>query len=286
MKKVLDTNSLKPLKFNLEAQDKFVKSRSVVFEHWAAVPSPIGMKDSGEYRRSDVSDTLTSNGFIYKKVGEFDATLLANGRNNQDVDGGLFDNSTARITMPRYYNDGQPSNQKEIALLPGDRIYAKGIELKVDNYQRNDFNHNTLTDILQFPVKEVSILIDSSNKTYSEGQDFAIKNGNISWSKTSNPGVDLDVGKGKVYSIRYTYLAFWYIANLINEIRITTDVDGKPARMPYQAMIQREYVYNNQNKTSKTNPMSQKEGERTNKGKKTKLSGGDYEVNVEVSNFK
>jgi len=165
MKNALDTNSLTSIKFNLEAQDKFVKSRSVVFEHWAAIPSPIGMKDSGEYRRSDVSDTLTSNGFIYKKVGEFDATLLANGRNNQDVDGGLFDNSTARITMPRYYNARQPSNKKEIALLPGDRIYAKGIALKVDNYQRTDFNHNTLIDVLQFPIQSVSIAIDSTNKT-------------------------------------------------------------------------------------------------------------------------
>lgn len=284
--KVLKTKQFKAIKFNLEAQDQFVKSRSVTFEHWAAIPSPIGMKDSGEYRRSDVSDTLTSNGFLYKKVGEFNATLLGNGHKNDDIDGGIFDNSTARITMPRFYNARKPSNKKEISLLPGDRIYAKGIELKVDNYQRTDFEHNTLVDVLQFPVQSVSMLIDSQNKTYSEGQDFTIKDGNIHWSKQSNPGIDTDLGKGKVYGIRYTYLAFWYVASLINEIRITTDENDNPARMPYQAMIQREYVYNNKNKTSQTNHMSQNEDERTNKGKKSKLSSGDYEVSVEVSNFK
>jgi hypothetical protein len=64
--------------FDLKRSDHFVKSMGVNFTHYKAMPSPIGQKDRGDYRRSDGVDTITSNGMIYKCAGKFAATMIDN----------------------------------------------------------------------------------------------------------------------------------------------------------------------------------------------------------------
>ena len=36
-------DAIPDIKFNLEAQEQFGNDKGVVFEHWAAIPSPIGL---------------------------------------------------------------------------------------------------------------------------------------------------------------------------------------------------------------------------------------------------
>lgn len=274
------------VKFNLKAQEQFAKDRGIVLEHWSAMPSPIGLKDRGEYRRSDSLDTIAENGFIYKKIGEFTGTIIGNGKGHDTkvAEGGLFDDSVARLVIPKYYN----CNKKAISMLPGDRIYAKNIELKVANYQRAEYNPKS-SDYLQFPAVCVEFLTDSNGKEYKQGTHFKVnKNGNISWiNGKQNPGIDPETGKGRVYSVRYTYLAFWYVQRLVNEIRITnTNTSKEPSRLPYHVTIQREYVYHNKNrgdvkdvKTTKTHT------ERTNEQPKEKLDSGNSQIKVNIKNF-
>lgn len=272
------------VKFNLKSLEQFTNNRGVLVEHWSAIPSPIGLKDRGEYRRSDALDTVSENGFIYTKVGDFVGTIMGNSHQNGKTAGqNIYDASNARLVLPKFYKD----SDTEISLLPGDRIYAKNIELKVDNYQRAEYIPSG-SDYLQFPAKEVSILIDSQGKKYTYKRDFKInKDGNIQWYVgKKNPGIDVDTGKGRVYSIRYKYVAFWYISSLINEIRITnTDGADTPERMPYQANIQREYVYHNRTRGDvKENPTTVV-SDRTVEKPVEKLNPNEYEIKVDVSNF-
>lgn len=265
---------LPEIKFNLNAQEAFAKARGVVFEHWAATPSPIGLKDRGDYRRSDTLDVFSENGFIFKKVGEFVATLVNAPDSSQTggpAEGGLYDNSTGRLILPKFYNKDCPSDTKEISILPGDRVYAKDLELVVDNYQRAEYNP-TGSDFLQYPAKCVQTLIDSKGIEYTEGVQFKVNSeGNIQWiDGKSNPGIDPETGKGRVYSIRYGYKAFWYVTQLLNEIRITnTDTATEPTRMPQHVMVQREYVYHNKNRGDKANK-TEKEIKAEVKDKKAK----------------
>jgi len=292
IKTIIDTSSMPEVKFSLDAQEKFGRSRGVIFEHWSAIPSPIGLKDRGDYRRSDTLDTISENGFIYKKVGCFVATIVGNGHQNQHngpAEAGIYDNSTARIIIPKFYED--TDQKKEISLLPGDRIYARDIELNVENYQRAEYNPNS-SDFLQFPAKCVSRLVDSKGIEYTEGRDFKInRDGNVQWiSGKKNPGIDPETGKGRIYSIRYEYTAFWYIQQLINEIRITnTDDAESPARMPYHAMVQREYVYHNQNrkKPAETEEKVTRKTEPTRKNPEPRedIEPNQPEVQVDLRNF-
>lgn len=276
------------IKFNSKAQEQFANARGVVFEHWSAIPSPIGLKDRGDYRRSEALDTISENGFIYKKVGEFVGTIVSNSHSHNfggPAEGGIYDNSTARIIIPKFYKN---CPDKEISLLPGDRVYAKDIELKVENYQRAEYNPDG-ADYLQFPAKCVNQLVDSRGIEYTEGREFKInKDGNITWIPgKENPGIDVDTGRGRIYSIRYKYVAFWYIQQLINEVRITnTEGSETPDRMPYHAVIQREYVYHNKNRGSKQNTTEKQEKEpRVQEEVVETTEPNGPQVKVDIRNF-
>jgi len=271
--------------FTMEAQEQFTLEKGIVFEHFAAIPSTIGQIDRGDLRRPDTLDTLSENGFIYRKVGEFVGTMVGNSKQHGHVEGGILDTSTARLVLPKHYNK-DCGDGKEIAMLPGDRIYAKACEIRVPNYQKVEYKPKH-SDFLQFPAKEVSMLQDSKGIDYVEGRHFKIDSGgNIEWiDGQKNPGIDPETGKGRLYGIRYTYLAFWYIQQLLNEVRMTNLGDSsQPTRLPQHVMVQREYVYHNRVKPAVENKNT--ETKRTQEPPTEVLDPNAYEVKVDMRNFK
>lgn len=246
--------------FDLRKQDQFVTSLGVQFLHYKAIPSPIGLKDKGDYRRSDGVDTISSNGFIYKKAGCFTATMVGNSGRKKTSDGGFLDESTARIIMPRFYDKGQDiAEGGRIYLSPGDRIYVAdpNADVLVPNFHRMDYEPDQ-DNRPMFPICKMEYIEDSQGRSFQEGADFIITNtGNIKWiSGGANPGIDPDTKKGRIYSIRYLYKAFWYIIQIPNEVRITNVTSNDiraPERMASHAVIQREYVYQNQINSTNSN---------------------------------
>src|SRR5690606_36496659 len=117
---------LAQISFNLPKQDAFITSHGVQFQHWKAIPSPLGKKDRGDYRKSDVFDDQQSNGYIYKKAACFTATMLNNSKGRKGMDGGILDVSVGRITLPRFYDKDERGDAKgdRIYLSPGDRLYV------------------------------------------------------------------------------------------------------------------------------------------------------------------
>lgn len=256
--------------FDLDANDDFIVSHGVQFIHQKAIPSPIGLKDRGDYRRSGELDVQSSNGFLYKEAGCFTGVILGNSRGRTDLDGGFMDPSQARMTLPRFYNAEGFSDGKRIYLAPGDRIFIrdKEIDTKVENFQRVNFESDR-DNVLQFPACCVEYLIDSTGKEYIQDRDFIItKDGNIRWIEGArSPGIDPDTKKGRIYSVRYQYEAHWYIAQIYNEVRIgnvTTGGERKEARFPYHVEIVREYVYHNRINGNETqvNPKLVKEDQK------------------------
>ena len=237
---------LEQLSFNPEAFDEFIRSQGVTFVHYRALPSPLGKIDRDDIRHSFSDFGQVSNGFIYIKAGEFTAAMTSNSQKIQEQPDGLYDFSTAYITIPRFYDN----SQERVILSHYDRIYLKDIESEVINFQMVEASIRG-SDRLQYPAIKVEHIIDSQGKCYAENQDFKIDEyGNIQWCGQNQPGIDPKTQKGRVYSIRYRYNAFWYIKELVHEIRVSqvTDpdtFDRKVERMPYFAAIQREYVFEN-----------------------------------------
>jgi hypothetical protein len=240
---------------DLVKQDQFVTSLGVDWIHYKAMPSPIGLKDRGDYRRSDGLDTISSNGMLYFKAGCFTATMVDNSKSQKPSEGGVLDYSTSRLIMPRFYNkNGEQANGDRIYLAPGDRVYIAdpNADILVPNYQRMDFDPDN-DNRPMFPICKMEFVEDSRGIVYQEGKDFEVTSeGNVRWlSSGSNPGIDPDTKKGRVYSVRYLYKAFWYVVAIPKEVRVTNVTNGDqrvPERMSSHAVVQREYIYQNVNR--------------------------------------
>lgn len=254
--------------FSLDFDDAFVTGQGIDYQLWAAMPSPIGLKDRGDYRR-DGLDTLTSNGQLYICKGVFTACEVSNVTDKKRTDGGTVDPSTSNLILPRFFNKTKSvagsvntapvDDGARIYLCPGDRIYVNDVSAntKVVNYQK--MTYEVGPNIPMYPILELDApIVDSRNIQYVQGLDFCISSdGNIEWiSGGSSPGFDPETGKGRVYSVRYLYRAYWYIVSLPKEVRMTNITENgvrSPQRLAYNAQIQREYVYHSQTRPDPKN---------------------------------
>jgi len=278
--------------FDLQRQDVFVTSLGVDFTHWRAMPSPIGQKDRGDYRRSDGVDTITSNGMIYTCAGKFTGTITDNTRKGGRSDGGLLDPSESRLVLPRFYNLTGQADGPRIYLAPGDRVYISDpdADVKVSNYHKMDYEDG-VDNVPMFPICQLEApIVDSRNTEYIQGVDFALtSDGNIRWiSGGKNPGIDPDTGKGRIYTIRYLYKAYWYVTAIPKEVRITNVTEGgvrAPARMPYYCVIVREYIFHNMNRGDVNNQLKSKTPKRVDKGPVESINPANPTINVDMTDY-
>ena len=286
--------------FNLFDQDVFVTSLGIDFTHFKAMPSPIGLKDRGEYRREDGVDIVSSNGMLYYCSGVFTATMTDNSRDQKRIEQGLLDPSQSKLVMPRFYKNSTNDNNASVItptriyLSIGDRLYLadKDADVRVPNYQQMTYEQD-VDNVTMFPIWEMDKncpVIDSQGSTYDQGTDFCVtKAGNIRWiTGGRNPGIDPDTGKGRVYSIRYLYRAFWYVVSLPKEVRITNVTEGglrKPERMPEHAIIVREYIFHSQNKGTGEEILTPKDTNRAVAPPSEVLNVTGEPVNIDIANF-
>ena len=280
--------------FDLDRLENFVKGLGVQYLHFKCMPSPLGKKDRGDYRRSDGVDTISSNGMLYFCAGRFTATMTDNSRERMRGGAGTLDPSESKLVMPRFYdtpvgNDPCKTGDR-IYLMPGDRIYVANPQ--VDDLVANAHEIDYVNDVpneAMFPIVKIEYITDSQNINYIAGVDYQLTtDGKIQWiDGGKNPGIDIDTGKGRIYSVRYLYKAYWYITQLPKEVRITggTDEcgDSAPTRAAYHAIAQREYIYHNQNKGSKTNQLKPVDPKRTVQAPVEPRNPSKYSVPVDIS---
>lgn len=274
------------MSFDLKRLDGFVQSLGVDFKHFKAMPSPLGKKDRGDHRRSDGVDTVTSNGMIYRCGGTFTATITDNSREVRRGDAAPLDPSEARLVLPRFYKDGT-----RIRLAPGDRLYISDpdADVLVSNYQEMDYMDGP--NVPMYPIVEFDgPVTDSQGVEYVLGADYKIdRNGDIVWvAGGRNPGIDPDTGKGRIYSIRYMYRAYWYVTAIPKEIRITNVTTGNertPERMPMHAIIVREFIFHNRNRGEAQNQNKPATQERTVSAPVESITPDKYVIPVDMSAF-
>lgn len=277
--------------FDLDRLDNFVTGLGVEYIHYKGMPSPVGQNDRGDYRRNDGVDTITSNGMIYKCAGKFTATMTDNARDRKRGEAGVLDPSESKLVMPRFYNtNGGVANGKRIYLSPGDRIYVADplADVLVSNSEKMNYEAG-IDNIPMFPIVEMEMeLVDAKNIQYALGVDYCITaDGNIRWlAGGKNPGINVETGKGNIYSIRYLYRSYWYITVLLKEVRVTnvtTNGERGPARMPYHCIAVREYMYHNQNKGDKLNQLKSKDPKRVDKEPVSSINPAKHTIPVDMS---
>ncbi len=244
--------------FDVEAFEHLIKGQGVKVVHMRAIPDPSGMASIGDVHAVQ-SKRQSSDGFIYKEVGEL-TLWFSQSTSDWSVEvEGMTKHDAAVITSQLYYENCN----KEVLLAPYDRFYLKDIEVRVIATQYVEAN--TLgTDKLQYPATCVEHLIDADGKEYTEDKDFQITpEGFIKWISQNRPGFNEKLGRGTVYSIRYRYTPYFIVARMLHEIRVSqvTDpltFDRKLQRLPFQALVIREHVLSDQNRDPHQHIMDQR----------------------------
>lgn len=233
--------------FDPEAFDMMLRSNGVEMIHYRAIQCPLGVEDRHDAARNHV-DHDCSNGFIYKEAGTVTVFFSSNSSSSKLEDLGLFDGTTTMVTLPSHY-DGE--NAAEIAVQHYDRFFLKELKGTSVNTQLIEA-HITGIDRLQYRAVKVEAIMDSNGVEYFEG-DYVIEDGAIRWTGSKRPSFNPTTNRGTVYSIRYRYVPFWYVSNIIHEVRVAKRYDHalereEVVRLPYQVQLQREFMFENEDR--------------------------------------
>jgi hypothetical protein len=245
--------------FDKDAFDSLIRGQGIKVVHYRAIPDPTGMAAIGDVHAVQ-SKRQSSDGFIYKEVGEMFVWFSANSSDWGIEVEGMTKHDTAVITVPHKYEN---CPDKDVILAPYDRFYLKDIEVRVVAMQYVEAN-TTGIDKLQYPASCVEHLIDADGKEYLEGINFQLTpEGFIKWISQDRPGFNEKTSRGTIYSIRYRYTPYFVIARLLHEVRVSQvtnplTFDRNLERMPFQALIIREHVLSDANRDPHQNLMDQR----------------------------
>ena len=222
--------------------DAVIDGQGILLEHWRCFLCPIGKNDAFDVRSAHADHTSCSNGYLYEYGGIITALFVGNSKNLQTLDMGFITGASVQITIPRHYTNDR---SKEVVMGVLDRIYLKTVN-PLNVVAAQIFEHNASgMDRLKYPINNVEMIIDSHNRRYFQDQDFRLVNGQVAWQGINRPGMDPETGKGEVCSIRYRYTPYWYVSNLVHEIRVIRNGDSVE-RTPMTAILQRENVFENE----------------------------------------
>ncbi len=227
--------------------DVNIRANGVTFIHYAAIPCPLGLNDPDDIH-SHTGHPDCDNGSIYVCQGEVTGNFSGNSNNANLDSSGYLDQSRAYATFPRFYDD-KPT--KQVLVSTFDKFEIKGNPVRVPNGERLE-HHQSGVDRLQYPAACIDFVIDSRGTKYTQGTDFDLVNGHISWLPGRSPGYNPVLGVGVVFSVRYTYIPWWYCGGILHEVRLARIPNagtGKTelTRMPYQVALDREYTFQKTN---------------------------------------
>lgn len=234
--------------FDSQAWDDAVAAHGLTFVHWQAMPDPIGLQSKYDSRKPDaVNNTNVFNGFYYVKMGDVQAIMAGNTKEAKATSGGIVDSGIAQFTPATRYLCEQNEEPKRVYLSPYDRFYLKDEGIFVP---RGELVEASITgvDKTSFPIEQVLNIVDADGIVYNSNC-YSINNGAICW-KDSRPSFNVEINKGKVYSIKYLLRPFFYVHRMIHELRLMQIVDemtGEHKLIPVNqsCIVQREYLFQN-----------------------------------------
>jgi hypothetical protein len=234
--------------FDVQAFDDAVAAHGPTFVHWQAMPDPIGLQGKFDSRRPDgVNNTNSFNGWYYVKMGELQAVLSGSTKEAKASAGGIVDAGIAQITPSTRYLCSSIEIPRRVYLSPFDRFYLKDESIVVP---RGELVEASITGIdkTAFPCEQVLAIVDADGIEYGP-QDYTIVSGMIKWN-SHRPSYNVEVGKGKVYSVKYLLKPFFYVHRLVHELRLMQIIDPgtgerKVVQANQSAIVQREYLFQN-----------------------------------------
>lgn len=238
--------------FDVDAFDELIQTHGVRLVHYQATRCPVGLQELGDLQRAHDDHEGCSNGFLYTPIGIIRAFSSGNSKHKNASELGFWDGSTIQASFERFYAcdcNGSDCGDKRLYVAPFDRFFLEEKNILVPTWQLFA-HHQTGHDRLKYPVEQVEQLVDSRGERYQQDLDFRVVNGQLLWTGPGLSGrrpTDLTVTSdtGVICSVRYLYRPWWYVGQLVHEIRVSqvTGTDGREvSRLPQLAVLHREYV--------------------------------------------
>lgn len=234
------------MSLDIDAFNELIESHGAVFEHFKAVPCPLGLVDRDFARAPDHGAHACSFGYIYVPSGAVKAVFTGNSKVKGFAEGGTNTDGTAVLTVETRYQP--PCDQTEVIVTPFDRLYpAKECEMRTVSSELVEYN-GTGIDRTNFPVVAVEYLIDAQGVVYGSGDFEITPEGWLKWGVAKRPKYDYRLSKGTVYAIRYQHLSYWYITRLLHDTRVGSSEDYMGServlrRLPQEVQVVREKVF-------------------------------------------
>ena len=236
------------VRFDTNAFDHRVRSHGIPLIHYRAMRSPGGMTDLYDIRSPEDDNLGSSNGFLYTKAGQVTCLFAGNQMRTDVADVGMMDHSTVSVTAPRHYDSqGEGLEPVRAYVLPFDRFYLAAESVLVPNWELVE-SHITGVDKLNYPAVEVQDLVDSSGGRYIQGEDFDLRAGQVAWRPGKGPMGSAEANKSTIYCVRYLYRPYFYVRNMVHEVRVAIDKDCSVSQMNQAFVLQREFIFENANK--------------------------------------
>lgn len=229
--------------FDAAKFDEFIRSQGVEVVHYRSMRCPVGMIDPDDVRRPHDHHENCSNGSIYTRAGVLTVAFMNNTSGVNFINAGSLEDAVVMIVLPRFYDDAP---DKRVDASSFDRIYLQEQAITVSAKQTFAASVSGV-DKLHFPVVAVDDLVDADGVRYQEGVDFEVVSGQIRWGQR-RPGLDVKLQRGKVCSVRYNYRPYWYVKNMVHEVRVAQvqdefTMERRVERMPQACMLQREFFF-------------------------------------------
>jgi hypothetical protein len=223
---------------NSEAFENQIQNRGIEMVHSKPLPCPNVLDpNSGDH---SPNCNLCDNGFVYYGHKKCKVVFMGNSNSRNFTMQGSMDVDQASLIIPTKYEDGSPLDVQFF-----DRFVCPIKDFKIRYYQRVEYSQS-MKDRLHFPAVSVDIIYDGTTQ-YEEGRDFKVEDGYIRWiSGGRNPGYDMDLDKGRVYSINYYTNPVFSVVSLPHQFRtaVELDKDGVPhyKRYPQLVSVRKDFL--------------------------------------------
>lgn len=240
------------VKDDLEMTNHLIANNGVLFKHYMAIPYVIGSHEVDGARDWDEQEVpvetsdIVDNGFLYKYAGDVYVVFTNNSQQMKQIALGYYNDSQAMVTFNKFYR----GSEKIVTISQYDKLIPcePPSEFRHINFQKL-YHSPTGLDKLQYLAENIIYLGDSTGRQYTEGIDFVLQKGCVKWlSSGSRPGLDPKSSRGRIISIRYTYVPSFYVRQIMHSIRVHPTIDLITGEVrtqsgPISGMIQVDFVF-------------------------------------------
>lgn len=229
-----------------DAFDQLLNNRGIRFIHKISAPCPnINVLDDNNH--DPECPFCDQSQILYVAEKEIFGVLSNNTLEKMYEIQGVWEVGTAVITFPTCYN----ASQEQADFNTFDQLICPDFEIRLSDLKA--YEGDSITKCKYPIVRAVNItsISDGVLRTYSEGVDYDIVNGDIHWIDGKQPPYNQIEEIGEVLSITYVANPVYNVVQTLHELRVTQEmINGvKTAiRLPQQVLVKRDFLFKPDNK--------------------------------------